>query len=100
MSAGFSVEVILEDGMEERILHARIDGRDIRAWESAHDDAWPQRVARYSDIEWLSWHALHRAQALTCSYAEFQRICAQAAVQEDEPTDPTQQDRTGDSSSS
>lgn len=88
MAAGFEVDVVIEDGDDEVLQTTRIDGRDIRAWESAHDEAWPERQTRYSDIEWMAWNSLRRRGKVTVSYAAFQDVCVQASVREQEAVDP------------
>lgn len=96
MAAGFEVEVVIEDGDDEVLQVTTVDGRDIRAWESAHDEAWPERQTRYSDIEWMAWNSLRRRGKVTVSYAQFQDVCVQASVREVAPVDPTRSAPTAD----
>lgn len=106
MSLGQTVRLDLEDGRE---IQTTYDGRDIRAWESAHGQSALTESMSLSMLTWLGHHAAVRRGELNgdlSTFPAFDQVCisVQGVAQESPgPTKPrrakgSQRSRGADSS--
>lgn len=80
------VNVTLDDG---RKFEARVDGRDIRAWEAAERKSFLTSDFSYSALTELARLALVRARELDMVRAEFDARCVDVTEVPDTSADPT-----------
>lgn len=85
------------DGRDEPV-RVVVDGRDIRAWEAAHDLSFLTEDLSYTTLTELAGHAARRAGVYQGSLDEFMDAAVAVAQVDEQPARPTRRGRGGGSS--